>query len=287
VRHLILVGSPRRARRIARLAHEGYGAKHDAAGSCYCDLTVPGYDETGREYAVYGIEMAGGVKVAVASHGIGKAGVEIVLSELPALIALIQGEPPRLRGAVRCGTRGTLSRVPPGAIALSTRCVDENLASIEPAPEWLELLRGAGGERAMTVVADGEIDARGESWPEPATVLAEGPGVSTSFFWHGQGRALYRAGEAAVAEDVRALERGERAVELARWTAAGIRWIEMEDYTVLRIAEMCGIPAASLGAVLGQRRRADGTFQPAYDKQALASELIPAQLALEAILADS
>lgn len=289
VRHLILVGSPRRARRIARLAHESYGAVRDADGSCYCDLMVPGYDESGREYAVYGIELPGGARVAVASHGIGKAGVEIVLSELPALIASIQGgEAPRLRGAVRCGTRGTLSRVPPGAVALSTRCSDETLASIDPSGEWLDLLRAAGRGRGMTVVADSEIDARGEDWGEPTSVLAEGPGISTSFFWQGQARPLYRAGESAIPEDVQSLERRERAALLAGWAAAGIRWIEMEDYTVLRIAEMCGIPAVSLGAILGQRRRADGSFQLAYSKQALAlSELIPAQLALEAILADS
>ncbi len=91
----------------------------------------------------------------------------------------------------------------------------------------------------------------------------------------------------AIPDGVRDLERCGRAARLAHWAAAGIRWIEMEDYTVMRIAEMCGIPAVSLGAVLGQRRRADGTFQLGYDKQALASELIPAQLALEAILADA
>ena len=67
------------------------------------------------------------------------------------------------------------------------------------------------------------IDARGEDWGEPTSVLAEGPGLSTSFFWHGQSRPLYRAGEAAVPENVRSLERRERAVRLAQWTAAGIR----------------------------------------------------------------
>lgn len=289
VRHLILVGSPRRARRIARLAHESYGALRDAEASCYCDLTAPGRDESGREYAVYGIELPGGARVAVASHGVGKAGVEIVLSELPALIAVIQGgEAPRIRGAIRCGTRGTLSQVPPGAVALSTRCSDESLASIEPSPAWLDLLRAAADERGMRRVADDEIDARADGgWGEPTTVLAEGPGLSTSFFWHGQARPLYRAGDVRPPEDIVALERRERAALLSRWTAAGVRWIEMEDFTVLRVAEMCGIPAASLGAVLAQRRRADGKFQTDYSHQALvSSELIPAELALEAILAD-
>ncbi|MCP5120219.1 MAG: hypothetical protein GY953_56200, partial [bacterium] len=75
VRHLIVVGSPRRARLIAELAHQRFGAARDAEASCYCDLTVPGRNESGREYAVYGLELAGGSRVAVASHGIGKAGV--------------------------------------------------------------------------------------------------------------------------------------------------------------------------------------------------------------------
>lgn len=287
VRYLLVVGSPRRARRIAELAHSDFGSPGAAAAACYCDLTVPGRDESGREYAVYGVEIGGGAKIAVASHGIGKAGVEIVLSELPALIALIQGgEAPDLRGVLRCGTRGTLSQAPPGAIALSTRCTDESMAAIDPSSAWLDRIRAAGRARGMTLVADHEIDARRNGdWPEPSSVLAEGPGLSTSFFWHGQGRPLYRANEARYREDIRDLERRQRGAMLGRWAAAGVRWIEMEDYTVLRVAEMCGIPAATLGAVLARRRRADGTFQLDYSKSALAaSELLPAQLALTAIL---
>ena len=282
VSHLILVGSPRRARRIARLAHERYGARHDAGDSCYCDLTVPGRDESGREYAVYGVELPGGVKFAVASHGVGKAGAEIVLSELPALIALVQGgEAGELRGAIRCGTRGTLSATPPGVIALSTSCRDESSAPLEPSAAWLERLRAAAAARSMTRVADGEIAGR-RDWPDASSVLAEGPGISTSFFWHGQGRPLYRARPRS--DEIAALERRHRAALLERWVAAGVYWIEMEDYTVLRIAEIVGIPAVSLGAVLARRRADDGRFQTDYDKRALASELIPAELAIEAIL---
>lgn len=285
VRYLILVGSPRRARRIAQLAHQRYGARRDAEASCYCDFSVPGRDETGREQAVYGIELPGGVKLAAASHGIGKAGVEILLSELPALIALIQGgEAPDIRAAIRCGTRGTLSPTPPGAIALSTSSRDESLASIEPSALWLERIRAAGRERSMTLVADGEIDRR-DGWPEPSSVLAEGPGISTSFFWHGQGRPLYCSGSQPA--PVLDLERRHRAALLHRWVSAGVRWIEMEDYSVLRIAEMVGIPAVTLGAVLARRLAADGSYQTDYDKRALASELIPAELAIEAILAES
>lgn len=289
VQHLIVVGSPRRARRIAELAHQEFGAAQDADASCYCDLTVPGRNESGREYAVYGFELPGAGKVAVASHGIGKAGVEILLSELPALIALIQdGQAPDLRGVVRCGTRGTLSQAPPGAIALSTHCADESLATIEPSAAWLDRIRAAGMSRGMTRVADAEIDERAAAgWGEASSLLVEGPGISTSFFWHGQGRPLYRQNEASYGDEVRDLERRQRAARLARWVAAGIRWIEMEDFTVLRVAEMCGIPAVSLGAVLAQRRRPDGSFQLDYDKAALASELVPARLALAAIAESS
>ena len=143
VRYLILVGSPRRARRIAELAGERFGALTDADGCCYCDLTVPARDESGREYAVYVPELPGiegrpggrtpGPRVAVASHGVGEAGVEIVLSELPALLALARGgAAPDLRGAIRCGTRGALSRVPLGSVALSTSTFDPHLSRLRP-----------------------------------------------------------------------------------------------------------------------------------------------------------
>ena len=115
-RYLIVVGSPRRARRIATLAHERHGARLDAAGSCYCDLTVPGRDETGREYAIYVPELprpdGSTARVAVASHGVGKAGVEIVLSELPAAIA---------HGAGRRGGRRSMEWCVAALVALSAK----------------------------------------------------------------------------------------------------------------------------------------------------------------------
>lgn len=280
VRYLVLVGSPRRARSIAQLAHERLGARHDADGACYCDLTRPGRDEVGREFAVYGLELAGGARVAVASHGVGKAGVEIVLAELPALIALIQdGEAPELRGVLRCGTRGTLAGVPKGSVALSTSCFDETMAVEEPSPRWLDRLRGAARARSMRVIGRAEIDGlRGEAG---APLLVEGAGISTSFFWEGQGRRLFGA---PYAEADRAA--GDRL--LRRWVEAGVVWVEMEDYTVLRLARRLGIPAATLGAVVGQRVRADGGFESGYDKAILAaSELLPPELALEAIRADA
>jgi uridine phosphorylase len=280
VRYLILVGSPRRARRIAELAHERFGARRNAEESCYCDLTRPGRDESERELAVYGVELDGGARLAVASHGIGKAGVELVLSELPALITLLQaGEPPDLRGVLRCGTRASLAPVPLGTIALSTSCRNDSLEQLEPSPEWLSRLRAAAGERGMDLVREEEIDARAEAgWTAGESKVIEGPGISTSFFWEGQGRALYRD----TMEDEGA---GDRL--LSSWIDAGIRWIEMEDYSVLRLAQRFGIPAATLGAIVGLRR-GEGGFQSGYDKAAMkASELLPAELALEAIRADA
>jgi cytidine deaminase len=294
IRYLIVVGSPRRARRIAELAHRDFGARRDAGDCCYCDLTVPGRDETGREYAVYVPELPAsgggpGTRVAVASHGVGKAGVEIVLSELPALVTLAQdGERPDLRGVIRCGTRGTLSQVPLGCVALSTSCCNEDLERVLPSPHWLDRLRAAARERGMTAIADGEIDGRGPGdWPPAQRILAEGAGMSTSFFWEGQSRPLFRAGGDPPSAELAAVDRRRRAARLELWHRHGIRWIEMEDYTVLRIAEQSGIPAASLGAILGHRRRADGVYQGDYSKSALESELIPAELALTAIRADA
>lgn len=293
VRYLVVCGSSVRARRVAELARERFGAPRDAIESCYCDLAVPGRGESGREFAVYVPELPGaeggpGARVAVVSHGIGPSGVEIVLSEVPALVALAQdGEAPEIRGVVRCGTRGTLSRAPTGSVALSTSCHDESLERVLPSSAWLDRLRSAALRRGMTLVRDHEIEARGEDgWPPAAETLVEGPGISTSFFWEGQGRPLYRT--ARPPEDVLRLERRQHARLLRSWSRAGIRWIEMEDFTVLRVAGLCGIPAAALGAVVGHRRRADGSFQVGYSKEALAaSELVPCEIALAAIAEDA
>jgi len=290
VRYLILCGSPGRARRIAQLAHDEFGAARDADGACYCDLTIPGRDESGRELAVYVSELPGGVRVASVSHGIGISGVEIVLSELPALIALAQGgEGPEIRGALRCGTRGTLARVPLGCVALSTACKDESFDTLYPDPGWLERLRRAARERGLTLVAEDEIEDRGEDrWPPASELVVEGAGMSALYFWRNQGRPLYRPGSRLPGADVLAHERRDRAELLESWVREGVRWVEMEDHAVIEIAGHCGIPAATLGAVIAHRRAADGSFQLDYDKAALAAgELLPPTLALEAIRLDA
>jgi cytidine deaminase len=295
IRYLILVGGPRRARRIAELAYRDFGARRSPDGCCYCDLTVPGRDETGREFAVYVPELPApgggpGTRVAVASHGVGMSGVEIVLSELPALVTLAQdGDKPDLRGVLRCGTRGTLSQVPLGCVALSTASLNEELERILPSAHWLDRLRDSARARGMTVFGDDEIDGRDPGdWPPAEEILVEGAGIATAFFWEGQSRPLFRSGRDPLPAALAAVDRRRRAARLDLWVENGVRWIEMEDYTVLRIAELCGIPAASLGAVLGHRRRPDGGYQGDYSKTALeASELRPAELALAAIRADA
>jgi cytidine deaminase/uridine phosphorylase len=280
VDHMIVVGSPRRARRIAQMAHAEFGAP-PAADACYCDLTEDGRDETGREYALYAFAV-GGSKVVVASHGVGKAGIEVIMSEVPALVHLIQGEPARIAGALRCGTRGTLAQLPLGCVALSTSCVNEHLDRLDPDPEWVGRLRAAGRNLGMTNVPDHQIDSVSRDHPAPTTLLTEGTGLSASFFWRGQGRPLYRAH--AVDTGAYELDQRGRAVMLGKWVRAGIRYIEMEDYTLLRVGALVGIPTATLGAVIAHRRAPDGTFQLDYSKQALqASELIPARIALRAI----
>lgn len=286
VNHLILVGSPARARRVAQLAHERFGAAEDADAACYCDLSVAGRDETQREFAVYAFGLPGGARVAVASHGIGEAGAEIVLGELPALIALAQGgESPRIQGVLRCGTRGTLRRVPLGCVALSTEVMDEGLDMIAPDPAWLARLRAAASARGMTLGDVDALEATPEAqWLAGPGLCVEGAGISARFFWEGQGRPLYRP--QAPSPAALTADQARRAGLLARWRRAGISWVEMEDYAVLRVSAACGYPAATLGAVIAHRRSAEGVWQLDYSKEALAaSELLPAELALAAIAA--
>ena len=286
VRHLLLVGSPRRARRVATMAHERFGALHTADEACFCDLTVPGRDETGREYAVYVVTMPDKTKIAVASHGIGPAGAEIILSELPAAIAVAQGgQAPHIAGIIRAGTRGTLSRVPLGCVALSTSTCNEHLDRLDANPAWLDRLRNAAKtQMGMEVIPEHEIEPRGEDdWPQdPTKLLIEGLGASVPFFWAAQGRPLYRP-QVPLTDGAAAVERRARAQLLENWRRQGVRWVEMEDYTVHRIAAHCGYPCATVGAVIAHRQRADGVFQLDYSKEALSrSELLPTELALRA-----
>lgn len=284
VQWLMLVGSPARARKVAAAARDARGAEV----GCYCDLTVPGRDETGRELALYVLRMKEGPVVAVASHGIGLSGVELCISEVPALITVATGGRfGALRGIVRAGTRGTIAPVPLGCVALSTACHDDDLNRVDP-DRWLtDQLRAAARLRGMSVVADEAIEGCAQAgWPAaPERLLIEGPGVATHFFWSGQGRPLFIPGEGGHSRPRPPAETAARAATLTRWVDAGIRWVEMEDYTVHRLARLCGYPSASVGAVIASRRRPDGSFQVDYDHAAHArAEMIPTELALDGIL---
>lgn len=286
VEHMLLVGSPRRARRVVELAQAKLGAAGNVDDACYCDLTVPGRDESGREYAVYVVALPDGQKVAVASHGIGPAGAEIIISELPAAIALAQGgKAPHIKGILRAGTRGTLSEVPLGCVALSTRTCDPAMDTIHAHDVWLDRLRDAARSIGMICVPEDDIDERNQrnDWPEATRTLVEGLGLSAPTFWENQGRPLYKAhAQPEPGEDI---AKQRRADMLERWRRYGVHWIEMEDFAVHRVAASCGYPSATLGAVIAHRRRPDGVYQLDYSKEALAaSEMIPTELALRAII---
>ena len=286
VEHLLLVGSPTRARKVAERAAKTRGATI----GCYCDLTQPGRDETGREFAVWIVRMAEGPVVAVASHGVGLSGVEIILSELPALVSLTSGGRfGAMKTVLRSGTRGTVAaQVPLGCVALSTACYHDTTEGgpILPDAGLTDLVRSAARHRGMEIVPDEAIEGRAAAgWGDPARLLIEGPGMATTFFWEGQGRPMFVPGEGPTRRPSRPAETAARAAMLKGWCDQGIRWLEMEDYTVHRLARACGYPSASVGAVIASRRRADGRFQVDYDHEAhQRAELIPTELALDTIL---
>lgn len=284
IRYMLLVGSPERARKVLEVAYERFGATAKGRDACYCDLSLPGRDESHREFALYVVQIPGGPSIGVASHGVGAAGVEIVLSEIPALMHVVNGEAPKIEGVIRAGTRGALCRCPLGAIALSTATLNPSHDRIDASPRWLEALRDAARGRGMTVVSEDELECSSdEGWPDvPQDLLVEGLGLSSDFFWRGQGRPLYRS-------DGRAADVGPahqaRIHLLASWVNAGVRWIEMEDFTVHEVAAACGYPSASLGAVIARRQTADGHFQIDYSKAMYAaSEMIPTEIALAAFI---
>ena len=286
IEYILLVGSPARARKVITLAHEMFGSATDADSGCYCDLTVEGRNESGREFVLYVIQIPGGPNIAVSSHGIGEAGVEIVLSELPALLAYTAGAHPNIRGVIRAGTRGTMSQVPLGSVALSTRTANDLMDWIGTSSHWQGRLHQAAEAQGMNVIKEGEIDAT--SWDNaPSTYLIEGSAISTRFFWRNQARPLYSPQKSSPQRTLDAQHRA-RLKKLMRWTKTGIHWIEMEDYAVHEICAQCGYPSASLGAVIASRRTNSGDFQIDYNKSLYeVSELLPVKLALQAMIFDA
>lgn len=281
IRGMILVGSPARAQAIAKWAKEKRGAQT----GCYCDLRSEP-EKVSREFALYTARVPGQPGIAIVSHGIGLSGVEIVLSEVPALLHLAaDGKSEPLRGVIRSGTRGTIAPVPLGCVALSTSSLDDHLDRVFPDPGLTEAIRSAARAAKMEQVSEGDIDARNFENKEASTLLIEGPGISTTFFWSGQGRPLWRHPQ----QPGRRMDPADAAARyrlLESWREAGVRWIEMEDYTVHRLCAELGYPSASLGAVIASRRRPDGCYQVDYDHDACQrSEMIPARLAFDALMA--
>ncbi len=278
---MILVGSPGRARAIAEWAEKNRGAQQE----CYCDLSKPGWDELSREFALYTARVPGQPGIAIASHGIGLSGVEIVLSEVPALLHLASGgKSAPLRGVIRSGTRGTIAPVPLGCVALSTSSLDDHMDRVVPDPGLLEAIRSAARAAKMEQVSEGDIDARDFENKEASTLLIEGPGISTTFFWRGQGRPLWRHPQLP-GRRMDPTDAAARYRLLESWREAGVRWIEMEDYTVHRLCAELGYPSASLGAVIASRRRPDGSYQVDYNHASQDLEVSPAQLAFDALMA--
>lgn len=269
VRYLLVVGSLRRPRRVAELAASELGLRHVGT---YFDI-VDDPDVCDREYNIevvdLGLESELGrpVHAAVVSHGIGASGVEIVLTELPALIQLCRaqcglGGAWRIDGVGRSGTRATLSRHEYGTVGISTASFDDALEVALPDPVLLDCAVQA---------------ARSQGVP-----YALGSGVSTSYFWSGQGRIVPT--QRALSDNLR-LRRERAGQELMwRWVERGIDFVEMEDHAVHRFSRLLGMPSVSAGAVIARRFDAErGAFVLDYDADAKhRSELLPAAVMLEA-----
>ncbi|MDX1919980.1 MAG: hypothetical protein SFU25_04505 [Candidatus Caenarcaniphilales bacterium] len=275
---LIVVGSPRRAAKLAKefvqldeLSHEWGGA----IAHCYCHI---GNHDTDREYSLFILEwpehkIAGqSFKVGIASHGIGASGIEIVLSELNALIALsenlkvenLKGENLKgskslpLKAVIRSGTRGTIDDVALGTIAITSEAFSETSSS-KPDLELTKALINSAKELAIPV--------------------EEGACLSAQFFWSGQGRTAF-----PLIKQEYELE-PEHDKYLRSLKTKGIRWIEMEDYYLNYFAQKYGFAAAALGVVVARRYDArTDKFVLDYDAKSKKNfELMPARVALQAL----
>jgi cytidine deaminase len=258
---LILVGSPIRAKALSK-----YFQQLNLWGGCtsfsYCDIVL---GETDREFNLFVNEWKDcGLKVGIVSHGIGGSGVEIVLSELSALIGIANernDQKSPLKAVIRCGTRGTLIDVKLGSLALTTEAFNQNFDSSLPDPTLCDLLRKAS-------------EAHNE-------VLEEGSTYVADFFWGSQGRTPYPLLHLGKKKDV------ENEKHLRSLKQKNIRWIEMEDYFVNHFSSLYGIKSACIGLVVAKR------YDPSSDKFVLSyckdtkaeRELLPGLIALQALKA--
>ena len=271
VRYLLLVGSLMRPRRLAKLAQEKFGLKHLGT---YFNI-VDHYSICDREYCVEVVDLGleSGETMAIVSHGIGGSGAEIVIKEMRALIHWSNdflGKPTddvRLRAVGRSGTRGTLGDVPYGHVGVSTASYNDDFDVALPDA----VLNARVVEAAKSLNID----------------YALGSGISTEYFWSGQGRHTPAEGRVAKHIDD---ERAARAqAKLWSFVERGILFAEMEDYTVHRVCGELGIASASVGAVIARRFDfASEQFIIDYDSSAKErSELLPAQCIIAAFVADA
>jgi len=282
VRYLLVAGSLMRPRRFVQHACSNLGLDHIGTYfSIFDDAAV-----VDREFNIEVIDLGIGagasgssgsgtnvtgepqpVHVAVASHGIGGSGVEIVLGELCALVRIAREmlgmkEPYAICGVGRSGTRATLGQHAYGTVGISTASFNPDFDVSMPDPTLLNCL----------------VDAARES----ERPWALGEGIATDFFWSGQGRVLPHQGEIA---DALVTRREAAAQEMLwSWVERGIDFIEMEDHALHAIARRIGVPSVSAGAIIARRFDPQrGRFVLDYDAEAKhRSELWPAELLLDA-----
>jgi uridine phosphorylase len=264
IRYLLLVGSLDRPRKIAEYAVENLGMSRVGT---YFDI---GSDRAvvDREFNIEVIDMGGGAHAAIASHGIGMSGAEIVILELMSLINLdrqLRGldDQHLLCGVGRSGTRATLrSDIPLGCVGISTASFSDDFEVALPDPHMLSLCEQA---------------AKAGGHP-----YALGSGISTAYFWSGQGRPLPMQRPQAPAILTR--NDAARQARLWSWVEQGISFVEMEDFTVNTACRWLGIPSVTVGAVIARRyNEVLGKFVLDYDRDAKKkSELQPADVLLRA-----
>ncbi|MDX1918271.1 MAG: hypothetical protein SFT81_03920 [Candidatus Caenarcaniphilales bacterium] len=254
---LILVGSMQRAARLTEyLTRFRTGVWKGGKMHIYCHLPQ---GDTDREYSFFIIEWdQPRFKIGIISHGIGAAGVEIVLAECTALIALASDKTTNpVKAVIRCGTRGSIDpKHPIGTIALSSEVCQENLELDNADPVLLETLKQSSHDLNLSV--------------------AEGRCFSSQFFWMNQGRCPF-----PLLTQYEELDRDQQDfLHLLR--KKDICWVEMEDYYVCRIAKRYGIAAAGLGVVVASRFDPDSKgFVLSYDRETKKTkELLPGEIAL-------
>lgn len=271
VRYLLLVGSLMRPRKLARVASEKFVLK--ALGS-YFNI-VEDHEICDREYNVEVVDLglASGESMAIVSHGIGGSGAEIVIKEMRALVHWSNAYLGRdesavqLRAVGRSGTRGTLGDVPYGSVGISTASYDDAFDVSHPCPVLNQRIIDAAQKLGIP--------------------YALGTGISTQYFWEGQGRHTPAEGRVAQHIDAARAERAQ--AKLWSFVERGILFAEMEDYTVHRVCNELGLASASTGAVIARRFDFEReAFVIDYDAEAKQrSELLPAQVLIEAFIADA